>query len=121
MRTDLYEGQGAGGAGPVKFMGNPTPRMPFFLDNDVPYFAWDRQLTVGAIRRSLLFGDSKEKKSMAAWLLREAAFDDVWYFLTPQLVAEMLPSINGQLGRKKDFYGRERGVYPRRRIGLKNR
>ena len=78
--------------------------MTRFNDTAIPYFAWDRKITAGEIRQCLKNGTSEEKLSVAAWLLREAAFADVWQFLSPQAVAELLPSLNRQLGRKKDFW-----------------
>jgi hypothetical protein len=78
--------------------------MHSFTDKTIPYFAWDRSLTAGQIRRLLENGDDQEKASLTAWLLREAAFSDVWQFLSPVKVAEELPLIQKQLGRKKDFW-----------------
>jgi hypothetical protein len=78
--------------------------MTRFNDAVIPYFAWDRNITAGEIRRRLENGSVEEKQSLAAWILREAAFDDVWQFLNPRTVGEMLPVINRQLGRKRDFW-----------------
>lgn len=78
--------------------------MTRFNDTAIPYFAWDRKITAGEIRQCLKTGDQAEKLTLIAWLLREAAFADVWQFLTPQTVAEFLPLLNRQLGRKKDFW-----------------
>jgi hypothetical protein len=78
--------------------------MTRFNDAIIPYFAWDRNITAGEIRRGLKNGNDEEKLSLAAWILREAAFEDVWQFLNPRAVADLLPVINSQLGRKKDFW-----------------
>ena len=75
-----------------------------FDDNAIPYFAWDRTITAGEIRLCLKNGVPKEKQSLIAWLLREAAFNDVWQFVSPKTVAESLPSLTNQLGRKKHFW-----------------
>lgn len=78
--------------------------MTRFSDNTIPYFAWDRAITAGEIKRRLGSGLLQDNKSLVSWILREAAFDDVWQFLTPESVAEYLPLITSQLGRKKEFW-----------------
>jgi len=78
--------------------------MTRFNDADRPYFAWDRDVTAGEIRRRLKTGADEDKRSFTAWVLREAAFADVWQFLTPRTVADLLPVISSQLGRRKAFW-----------------
>lgn len=73
-------------------------------DNVVPYFAWDRNWTVGQIKQRLRVSGEYERSACISWILREAAFEDVWQFLTPQLVHESLPRISNNLGRKKAFW-----------------
>jgi hypothetical protein len=40
----------------------------------------------------------------AAWIMREAAFDDVWQFLKPREVSDHWNALEPLLGRKKDFW-----------------
>jgi hypothetical protein len=80
---------------------NCMTRIP---DNEVPYFAWDRNITAGEIRARLKSGINQENAALATWLLREAAVDDVWQFLTPESVAESLSLLLPFLGRKKNFW-----------------
>ncbi len=54
-------------------------------DNTIPYFAWDRKKTVKDIK-TLLKQDDKNRTKTIAWIMREAAFDDVWEFITPKQV-----------------------------------
>jgi hypothetical protein len=78
--------------------------MTNFADDTIPYFAWDRHMTAGQIRQRLASSAIEERYSVAAWLLREAAFADVWQFLNPAQLAEMLPAVERQLGRKREFW-----------------
>jgi hypothetical protein len=75
-----------------------------FTDDSIPYFAWDRPLTVKQIKNMLQNGTDQEKQKISAWILREAAVEDVWQFLTPSQVDRLLPVIKNQLGRQKDFW-----------------
>jgi hypothetical protein len=70
----------------------------------IPYFAWDRSLTVGQIKDQLRSLDGFEWNRLAAWILREAAFPDVWQFLTPREVSDHLTELEPFLGRRKDFW-----------------
>lgn len=45
-----------------------------------------------------------ERRRLLAKLLREARDIDVWKFVTPQQVAEALPSLAGRLGRRRAFW-----------------
>jgi len=73
-------------------------------DGAVPYFAWDRTWTAGEIRRRLRETTGAERDRIVAWILREAAFQDVWSFLDPREVGELLPRLEHRLGRKKAFW-----------------
>lgn len=73
-------------------------------EDEIPYFSWDRRWTVAEIRRRLaLEGDSGWVRT-AAWILREAAFVDVWQFLQPQQVRDHLQDLAPLLGRKREFW-----------------
>ncbi|MGD2091932.1 MAG: hypothetical protein PVH61_37515 [Candidatus Aminicenantes bacterium] len=73
-------------------------------EKKIPYFCWDRELTEQQIKDQLKRKEGPERDNLIAWILREAAFKDVWRFLTPKEVANCLPRIQYSLGRWKDFW-----------------
>lgn len=75
-----------------------------FNHNEIPYFAWDRHLTVKAIRERLEALSGVEWSRLAAWIMREAAFRDVWQFLSPHQAYARLNEIQPFLGRKRSFW-----------------
>ncbi len=76
-----------------------------FLENDmVPYFCWDRNLTVRAIRKQLAASTGFEWVRIASWIMREAAFADVWTFLTPAEIRDHLAELAPFLGRNRGFW-----------------
>lgn len=50
----------------------------------VPYFFWDRNVTVGELRAVLADAAHPERLPLLRVLLREARPDEVWAFVTPQ-------------------------------------
>jgi len=75
-----------------------------FKDDEIPYFSWDRSLTAGAIKQSLRTLKAFEWSRLAAWIMREAAFADVWQFLKPKEVYENYRDLEPFLGRRKAFW-----------------
>jgi hypothetical protein len=73
-------------------------------EDKVPYFCWDRRLTEHEIIDQLKTLQGTERERLIAWILREAAFKDVWRFLTPKEVYTHLPRLQDSLGRWKDFW-----------------
>jgi hypothetical protein len=73
-------------------------------EDKVPYFCWDRNLTEHEIKERLRTFEDREREQLIAWILREAAFKDVWRFLTPKEVFACLPRLQDSLGRWKDFW-----------------
>lgn len=71
---------------------------------DIPYFCWDRAWTETDIRRRLGESTGFEWIRLAAWIMREARFEDVWRFLRPVQVRDHLNELLPLLGRKKDFW-----------------
>lgn len=70
----------------------------------VPYFCWDRNWTEADVRRRLAAATGVEWARLAAWIMREARFDDVWRFLRPAQVRDHLDELRPLLGRRKDFW-----------------
>ncbi len=71
--------------------------------NQIPYFARDRKQTVKDIKSLLKQHDKKWIKTIA-WIMREAAFDDVWEFITPKEAWTNFNHIKPFLGRKQRFW-----------------
>jgi hypothetical protein len=69
-----------------------------------PYFLWDEDVTVGELRRVLREGSEHERVRLAGKMLREARDIDVWEFMTPAEVAELLPKVGRRLGRRAAFW-----------------
>jgi hypothetical protein len=57
-----------------------------------PYFLWDEDITIDEPHAVLRAGPEHERHRLLGKLLREARDVDVWHFVTPQEVADMLPS-----------------------------
>jgi len=75
------------------------------LDDDtVPNFCWDRKLTVGQIRAQLHAASGFQWVQLAAWILREAATQDVWAFLSPPEIQTHLGELDPFLGRRREFW-----------------
>jgi hypothetical protein len=69
-----------------------------------PYFLWDEDVSVAELRHVLRNGGEYERTRLAAKMLREARDIDVWEFMTPTEVAEILPKIERRLGRRARFW-----------------
>jgi hypothetical protein len=78
--------------------------MPVADAASMPDFCWDRRLTVGQIRDQLREATGPAWVRLAAWIMREAAFAEVWQFLTPQQVRDHLDQLAPFLGRRRDFW-----------------
>ena len=72
--------------------------------DDVPVFCWDRPWTAQQIRQRLANAQGVERDLLMAWIMREAAFRDVWVFLRPQEVYNAWPRLAPFLGRWKAFW-----------------
>jgi hypothetical protein len=75
-----------------------------FANDEIPYFSWDRSLTVAQIREELRMRTGREGVRLASWMMREAATPDVWQFLTPQEVDSRFAEIEPLLGRRRSFW-----------------
>ncbi len=81
------------------------------IENTAPNFCWDRNLTEGELKERLKQLKGEEKDRLIAWILREAAFKDVWKYLTPREVADSLPRLQHSLGRWGDFWNYITGAW----------
>ncbi len=75
-----------------------------FSPNTIPYFSYDRELTTASIQALLEEPGSPSWLDTAAWIMREAAFGDVWYFLKPRDVERYLDPLLARLGKQRDFW-----------------
>ena len=73
-------------------------------DNEIPYFCWDRPWSVGEIRGRLAGIEWPDKSDLAAWIMREAKFEDVWDFLTPEEVGSHISLLLPKLGRNRELW-----------------
>lgn len=78
--------------------------MTAWSDDHVPYICWDRNWTVGDIRGRLAGLGWPEKADLAAWIMREAKFQDVWVFLTPEEVGSHISLLLPKLGRRRELW-----------------
>ncbi len=69
-----------------------------------PYFLWDEDVSVRELRLVLEAGSEYERLRLAGKMLREARDIDVWEFMTPGEVAEILPKVGRRLGRREKFW-----------------
>jgi hypothetical protein len=76
----------------------------FSQSEKIPYFLWDRKITVAQLRAALESGDDSERIPLLAHLLREARPDEVWEFVSPHTVAGEWPKLAPRLGRRHDFW-----------------
>jgi len=56
---------------------------------------------VGQIKEQLRASSGFERVRLAAWIMREAAFPDVWQFLTPEEAWQQLNEVEPLLGRRR--------------------
>jgi hypothetical protein len=71
---------------------------------EVPYYYWDRQITIDEIAEIVASPGHPERVDVIAHLLREARPDEVWQFMTPADVVQSWPEVSGRLGRRRPFW-----------------
>jgi hypothetical protein len=69
-----------------------------------PYFFWDEDISIAELRAVLRDGPEHERLRLLGKMLREARDIDVWAFVTPEQVAEVLPRIERRLGKRARFW-----------------
>ncbi len=86
-------------------MDDPRPPTTDLRQDDaVPYFLWDRNVTVGRLRQALRTPDDPQRIPLLRALLREARPDEVWQFVAPQDVLREWVAISPGLGRRREFW-----------------
>ncbi len=75
-----------------------------FSPHETPYFSYDRNWTTTDIQSRLVDPGSRQWIDTTSWIMREAAFPDVWFFVTPTQVAQYLEQLAPRLGKKQDFW-----------------
>jgi hypothetical protein len=68
------------------------------------WFPWDRALAVAQVRAILADRSHPRRMALAALILREARPDQVWEWIDPRDVAEILPAVERRLGRRRAFW-----------------
>ena len=76
----------------------------FKNDEAIPYFLWDRDTTVGQLREALDNASHPQHTALLRVLLREARPDEVWAFVSPEMVAREWDTISPGLGRRRAFW-----------------
>lgn len=71
---------------------------------DIPSFCWDRPWTVADIQRRLATAAPNEWTRLAAWIMREARFPEVWEFLSPKTVFARFADIQPHLKPTTEFW-----------------
>jgi len=76
----------------------------FTEDEKVPYFLWDRAITVAQLRATLNTPGAHDREALIAHVLREARPDEVWAFVSPGDVAAEWARLAPRLGRRRAFW-----------------
>jgi hypothetical protein len=69
-----------------------------------PYFLWDEDISIAELRARLHGEPGWERDRLFGKMLREARDLDVWAFVAPADVAEILPRLGRRLGRRAAFW-----------------
>ena len=72
-----------------------------FDDNTIPAFSWARNWSISEIKKRLTGVDHI---NVLSWIMREAKFEEVWYFTSPKDVFDSFNELKYLLGRKRLFW-----------------
>ena len=72
-----------------------------FDDNTIPAFSWDRNWSISEIKKRLTGVDHI---NVLSWIMREAKFEEVWYFTSPKDVFDSFNELKYLLRRKRLFW-----------------
>ena len=75
-----------------------------WTDDTVPYICWDRNWTVGDIRKRLRQESGVELHRLMAWLMRELKTPEVWFFLKPGDIQREFEGISRWLGPSRPLW-----------------
>jgi len=70
----------------------------------VPYFFWDRNVTVAELREILADASNPDRIPLLRVLLREARPDDALLFVSPATIAAEWERVAPGLGRQRAFW-----------------
>jgi len=82
----------------------PPKKAKFDDDSAIPDFLWDRGTTVGELRAILADAEHLQRIPLLRTLLREARPDEVWSFVSPDLVVREWEDIKPGLGKRLAFW-----------------
>lgn len=81
------------------------PAQPPLDERGRPYFLWSEDMGEDEFRSILRGEKGPELQALyTGRLLREARVAEVWWYLTPQEVAERWPTASRHLGRAREFW-----------------
>ena len=69
-----------------------------------PYFFWDEDTSIAELRAAPVAEPREERLRLLGKMLREARDTDVWLFVRPQDVADLLPELGRHLGKRRRFW-----------------
>lgn len=82
-----------------------APSPPPLDEQGRPYFLWSEDMSEDEFRRVLEGARGPQVQALyTGRLMREARVAEVWYYLTPQQVAERWPRVEPHLGRMRSFW-----------------
>ena len=82
-----------------------APRKPPTDAFGRPYFLWSEDMTEDEFRRVLAGERGPAQQALyTGRLLREARLAEIWYYLTPQQVADRWQAATPHLGRMREFW-----------------
>ncbi len=83
---------------------NPTPPELLVDRAGRPYFLWDCDLTIGEFRDRLNDPDPDVRAYLVGKLMRQAKPDDVFTFVSPDIIRELWPRLERYLGQTRRFW-----------------
>ena len=63
------------------------------MSTNRPSFLWDYDLSAEDVRRVLATGTAVEQRWLIERILMQARWDEIWSYLTPQRIREVLPEL----------------------------
>jgi len=82
----------------------PTPRDHLVDQEGRPYFLWDVNMTLEEFERIVSDREAEARPYLIGKLMRQAKPDDALQFVSPQEIADLWPSVERYLGKKRPFW-----------------